>query len=339
MLRMKPLLAKKNLKRILPFAPAIVVVLGFAIVGIIVTVASHAATSTAAKEAESGVIAGNAASKTDTTNKASGGKYVGFGAAGTTPPTPTPPPGGGTPPSGEAVPIGDLPGWKQTFVDDFTKDAPLGSWGTSDSQKVVYTGDHGGKWQEYPDGWSSTYTGGTSGYEPAQVLSVHDGVLDFHLHPVNGHPAGANPSPQGTGSSQYQTYGRYTARFKVDSGLSDYYAAWLLWPSGDGNGSSAESDFPEGHLTSSVGGFAHYGGGSQDEISGGGAKFTDWHTYTQDWMPGKRIYYIDGKQVGQSTNQVWSQEERWQLQTEVNGGGSSDGHLDLDWVAVYSYAP
>src|SRR5436190_1772179 len=44
-------------------------------------------------------------------------------------------PTGSTGPSGQAVPIGDLPApggvWHQTLVDDFTKDAPLGSWATT----------------------------------------------------------------------------------------------------------------------------------------------------------------------------------------------------------------
>jgi hypothetical protein len=53
-------------------------------------------------------------------------------------------------------------------VDDFTIDAALGSWGTNNSQTVVYTGDHGGKWVEYPDGWPSTYTNGKPGYQPKQ---------------------------------------------------------------------------------------------------------------------------------------------------------------------------
>src|SRR5262245_31618283 len=48
-------------------------------------------------------------------------------------------PGGGPPaasappaptPSGEAAPTGDLPGWRQIFLDDFTQD--VASWGDCD---------------------------------------------------------------------------------------------------------------------------------------------------------------------------------------------------------------
>jgi len=73
--------------------------------------------------------------------------------------------------------------WTLVGQDDFTKDAPLGSF-ASDGSSVVYTGDHGMQWMEYGDGWPSTYTGGKVGYEPSQVQSVHDGVLDWFLHNV-----------------------------------------------------------------------------------------------------------------------------------------------------------
>ena len=67
--------------------------------------------------------------------------------------------------------------------DTFTKDAPLGSFASTDMNAVVYTGDHGMGWTEYPDGWPSTYSGkGVEGYSPSTVQSVHDGMLDFYLH-------------------------------------------------------------------------------------------------------------------------------------------------------------
>jgi hypothetical protein len=258
-------------------------------------------------------------------------------------------PTGSTGPSGQVVPTGDLPApggaWHQTFVDDFTKDAPLGSWGTNNSQTVVYTGDHGGKWVEYPDGWPSTYTNGQPGYQPKQVLSVHDGVLDFYLHNVNSLPSGANPSPLVTGTSQYQTYGRYTARIKSDT-VPNYHAAWLLWPVLDKNGGCAESDFPETNLgNDTVTAFAHNSTKCKDysvqKEYDSTTRIDDgtWHTYTQEWGPGFRKYYLDNTLLGTSTTRVWSQNERWQLQTEPDGAGNTAGHLLVDWVAGYAYAP
>jgi hypothetical protein len=124
-------------------------------------------------------------------------------------------------PSGQAMPIGDLPGWKQIFAEDFTVNAPTGSWGAScatdpdPANKIVYTGANGTQWRTYPDCYTDTYQ--HRPYRSDQVLSVHDGVLDFYLHNVNGQPAGANPSPviNAATASQYQTYGRYTVRFKT----------------------------------------------------------------------------------------------------------------------------
>jgi beta-glucanase (GH16 family) len=74
--------------------------------------------------------------------------------------------------------------------------------------------------------------------------------------------------------------------------------------------------------------------------------FASWHVYTQEWGPGYRSYYIDGKYVYTSTNKVWSQPERWQLQVEPSpltqnqpdgGLGQSDGgtgHAYISWVWI-----
>ena len=63
-------------------------------------------------------------------------------------------------PSGEAMPVGDLPGWKQIFTDDFTTDVPLGSF-----PKAVTT-----KWGVYVDGGKDTSKHGT--YMPSKVVSI-----------------------------------------------------------------------------------------------------------------------------------------------------------------------
>jgi hypothetical protein len=250
--------------------------------------------------------------------------------------------GGCTDPSGQCLPATPS-GYQAVCLEDFTVNAPTGSWGTTNASQVVYTGDHGCQWVEYPDGWPSTNSKGQPGYEPSQVLSVHDGMLDFYLHNVNGLPAGANPSPilPNTGS-QYQTYGMYEIRAKVAYNdaynLGDYHIAWLLWPQNDSNWQYAESDFPEADLNATqVCGYAHYGGkGAQDSYCAN-IDFTQWHTYTQVWGPGYRSYYLDGQLLGTSTNQVWSGIERLQIQTEPSGRNDGDsGHVLVDWAAVYA---
>jgi hypothetical protein len=230
-------------------------------------------------------------------------------------------------------------------MDTFTKSAPVGAFAQSTNNQVVYTGDHGMSWTGYGDGWTSTYSGGKEGYQPSTVLSVHDGVLDFHVHnDTGGNPVGANPSPL-PGGNRYQTYGVWSFCERVAPAdvhnLDDFYQAPLLWPQNDGDSPSSESDFPEGNLAGpDLKGFAHYGGsGAQDYFSIRGLMpafaATQWHVYTQEWGPGFRSYYVDGQLVGTSTHQVWSGPERWQLQVEPSGSNDgASGDVLIAWVWI-----
>jgi hypothetical protein len=245
-------------------------------------------------------------------------------------------------PSGVRMPVGNLRGWRQVFAEDFTKPAPLGSFANRCSpDKVVYTGSSGTKWVEYPNCYHDTRHVGSGGYDGRHVLSVHDGVLDYWLHAVKGKAVAANPSPLIGRRSGYQTYGRFSARMRVDSHhLRDYYIAWLLWPRDNSAWQCAESDFPEGPLAgTSVSYFAHHGCHGAQDTRRVRVDLTRWHTYTQIWKPGKRAYYIDGRLVGRSTTRVWSHPERWQLQVETLSDGRSSGHVLVDWVTVYRYVP
>lgn len=239
------------------------------------------------------------------------------------------------------MPTGDLPSWQQIFAEDFTKDASLGSMGSDDNAgKIVYTGANNTKWVTYPKTYLDTYQ--KRPYRSDKVLSVHDGMLDFYLHSVDGQPAGANPSPVIDGKSQYQTYGRYSARFKLESNspMNEYYIAWLLWPENDADWQCAESDFPEMPLNDDkVKVVAHYGCMGEQDLLYKQIDVKQWHTYTQEWLPDKRNYYLDDTLIATSTNQVFSKPQRWQLQTETNGQGDSSGHLLVDWAVVYKYSP
>ena len=243
-------------------------------------------------------------------------------------------------PNGNVVAGGHT--WTLEGQDDFTKNAPIGSF-ASDGNTPVYMGDHGMSWDEYGDGWTSTYSGGAPGYMPSAVQSVHDGVLDWYLHNYKGTPVAANPSPL-PGGHQTQTYGRYSLCEKLvpaDSHmLDDFYQAMLLWPQNDSDSPSAESDFPEGPLNaSSFSAYAHWGGsGAQDVFDTQTINTTQWHVYTQEWGPGFRRYYIDGNLLGVSTNQVTSLPERWQLQVEPSGSDDGDtGHVYVGWVVIWSF--
>ncbi|NTY60238.1 carbohydrate-binding domain-containing protein [Mycolicibacterium sphagni] len=238
-----------------------------------------------------------------------------------------------------AAPVADLPGWTHTFADNFTRDAPLGSWANlSNPTKVVYVGSDGQQWLTYPQTFTDTYQ--HRPYRADEVLSVSNGTMDFYLHNVAGQPAGANPSPVLPGGTQYQTYGRYSARLKVDTPtLSEYHIAFLLWPKSELWPNDGEEDFPEGALSSTSNAYAHYARatGGQDGV-GTGVMFTDWHVYTIEWLPGHIRFYLDDDLVLDSTKYIPSKPMRWQLQVETDGNGTNSGHLLVDWVSVWSYA-
>lgn len=245
-----------------------------------------------------------------------------------------------TPPNGDLTdaPVADLPGWKHVIADNFTRDAPLGSWANpSDPGKVVYVGADGQKWLTYPQTFTDTYQ--HRPYRPDQVLSVSNGTLDYYLHNVDGQPAGANPSPILPNGTQYQTYGRYSVRLKADtSTLSEYHIAFLLWPQSELWPNDGEVDFPEGALSSTSKAFAHYARatGGQDGADTG-KTFTDWHVYTVEWLPGHVRFYLDDNLVLDSTKYVPSKPMRWQLQIETDGNGTNSGHVLVDWVSIWSY--
>ena len=231
-------------------------------------------------------------------------------------------------PSGESAPRGNLPGWTQTYVEDFNQNVATGSF------PGVYT-DH---WYAYSDGIKDTSKNGT--YMPSKVLSVHDGVLDYAIRTEGGQHLVSAPVLKDTYG---QVYGRYSVRFRSDS-LPGYKNAWLLWPDSERWPTDGEIDFPEGDLNGTINGFAHYAssGGGQDQFSSG-ASFNAWHTATIEWLPGKVTFSLDGKVLGSSTQNVPTTAMHWVMQTEtaLSGGAPAAGvagHVLVDWVALYKRA-
>ena len=169
-------------------------------------------------------------------------------------------------PSGESVPIGDLPGWKQVFYDDFQggsvsvgqfADCSSSTETCSDLPLAMQS-----KWWDYPDGWLDTT--GNCEYEPSQTLSVSGGILNMFIHTSSsGTCMAAAPVaklPNGD-SSNGQLYGMYSVRMRSDP-VSGYLAAFLLWPDSENWPQDGEIDFPDGSLTGGAGGFLHVQGGT-----------------------------------------------------------------------------
>ncbi len=206
---------------------------------------------------------------------------------------------------------------------------------------------------KYPN-WYAYATGAKDsakvGIMDNSILSVSNGMLNMRLHTgADGVPRGAAPYPIINGGSALnlnnvnQLYGRYEVRFRADA-TPGYATAWLLWPQSETWPRDGEIDFPEGSLDGTIKAFMHRQGGTsgsdQDAFSTS-ATFSDWHTTTLEWTPGKVVFYIDGKVIGTSTNRVPNTPMHWVLQTETAYGkkpaASAVSNVQIDYVKVWGY--
>ena len=242
-------------------------------------------------------------------------------------PAPVPNPTPSTP-SGQAMPVGDLAGWHQTFSDDFT---------TSQAQGT-FPGSYASKWQSYNGFRDSS----GNGMYNQNIISMHDGEMDLNLKTINGVPQGAAPSPITTGGWKGQTYGRYTIRYRSDW-MPGYGSGWLLWPD-SGNWNDGEIDFPEGGLGGTMQAFNHCVGNASNNCTAvnSGVTFIDWHTATVEWSPAGVFFILDGKVIGSDTTNIPTKPLHWVLQTGTSGplpAAGLDGHVLIDWVSIYTYSP
>ena len=227
----------------------------------------------------------------------------------------------------DQLPLGDLPGWRQVFLEDFAEPAPRGEF------LEIYKD----RWGAYKEGWKDTSGNGT--YSPSRVLSVKDGNLDFLLHSEDTKSFVAAPFPKIPDAAK--RYGRYSVRFRADA-VEGYKVAWLLWPESDA-WSEGEIDFPEGRLTRTIKGYSHCVDRPRDNCLGidTGASFQEWHVATTEWTAGRVTFYLDGLQVGTTTRSVPSTPMRWVLQTETRVAADAPdtdarGHVEVDWVAAWA---
>ena len=236
-------------------------------------------------------------------------------------------------PSGQPMPVGDLPGWRQIFTDNFAVPVPLGSF-----PRAVAS-----KWQGY-DGLTDTTGHGT--YLPGQVVSVSGGLMNLHLHTDGGKALVAAPIAKlpGAGRGAGITYGRYAMRFRADP-VPGYKTAWLLWPDTD-NWSDGEIDFPEGDLTGTIMGAMHHVGDPKNSSNyGTRIGYATWHTAILEWTAQSVTFTLDGKILGQFTDAslIPHGPMHWVLQTETSinkpaPAASAAGNVQIDWVAVWAQA-
>lgn len=250
------------------------------------------------------------------------------------------------------APRGDLPNWKQVFVDDFDEygNIPVGSFSdcnhNTNDYKQAYCGGLKeplrSRWWAYPQGWPDTarqrqYP--VSGqYNPDETVSIEDGKLKVVMKSVRKNNEIENQVaalvPKATVG---QTYGRYAIRFKTDS-TPGFKIAWLLWPDKDGSCERCEIDFPETELDTEIKGYMHHKlEGRNMQINEQSNKViqdyyltkekpSEWHTAVIEWSPGKVEFFLDGKKlqgenpqgdtISASTQNVPDQPMTWVIQSE-----------------------
>ena len=239
-------------------------------------------------------------------------------------------------PSGQAMPVGDLPGWHQIFADNFANDSyPVGS----------LTGCGHGPCTGAPNldwGGSSDGTPDTSGhcvYDESHTVSITGGVLNIFAHTdPSGVCMGANIRPLIPSFS----YMAYSIRFRGDP-VAGFKECMLLWPV---DGVHGEIDYPENHLDSTITGTLHtIAGGSPKQLFDSGVASTSWHTATMEWTPTSVTFVLDGTVVKTTSLDVPQTPMTLMVRAAsdiapaVKPPASSQGNLQVDWVTVYSYAP
>lgn len=188
-------------------------------------------------------------------------------------------------------------------------------------------------------------TSGKGLYAPDQVVSVHDSVLDFHLHSSGSQPLVATVLPAGYRGYTHQ---RVSIRYRADQ-VPGYKFVMILWPlSGDWN--EGEIDWPEGDLAGDVRPVSAVPGSydpsteamtflpEDPTVAPGGQ--TDWHVATVEWTAEAVRFSWDDELLETVTGAVPTTPMRVTLQAETithDDAVPSDasGHVLVDWVVAY----
>lgn len=255
----------------------------------------------------------------------------------------------GTNPSGEAMP-GEVSGWKLIFADDFNGTVPVGAFSdcdnNTDTPQATCNGlqaypEYYENWWAYPNTWSDTAKSGADGntgapfggvYHPEDTVFVDNGAMHVKMF----RPAAGGDNHVGTvvpRKCMDHQYGRYVERFKVVQADPGFKSAHLFY------GGGFEIDYPENDYGGTISGYTHPGGGNVSSD----AKWTEWHTTAIEWTAGKVTFFMDGREIGTSTNQIPNIPLSWVLQNESSILGpyaepGATAQLDIDWVACYSPA-
>jgi hypothetical protein len=240
-------------------------------------------------------------------------------------------------PSGQAMPVGDIPGWHQVFADNFANDSyPLGSF--TGCKLTRCAGAPNVPWGAVPDGHPDTSR--NCQYFPSKTLSITNGVMNIFMH--------TEPTGMCMDASVYPLvpaplqFGMYSIRFRSDV-VAGYKGIAFLWPMDHVHG---EIDFPEANLDAPIHGFLHtIAGGAQFQRFVSTASWSSWHTATLQWTPSSVTFVLDGTSLGTTALNVPQTPMRLAVRAESDLLGapkpspSAQGNLQVDWATLYSYAP
>lgn len=250
-------------------------------------------------------------------------------------PTPTPTPTATPTAVPTTLPVGDVTSngrtWRQSYAEDFTKPAALGTVAS------VYPG------MGLYDGFQDTSGLGT--YAPAKVLSVADGNLDFDFHSEDGRPLVAAVMPDGYAP---HTTARVSIRYKTTV-TDGYKFVGMLWPSSD-EWNDGEIDWPESltlgaspRPASAIPGTYANRHVKYDRSVQVHAKTdtTEYHVATTEWDAGIVRFYWDGELVSSTTEAVPTKPMRVTLQGETwtdHGAVPTDasGTVSVDWISIWN---
>lgn len=248
-----------------------------------------------------------------------------------------------TDPSGQPMPIGNLPGWRQVFASDFANETyPVGSFTTCSHDGCAGTPTV--PWGAAADG--TLDTSGHCEYYPSQTLSVSGGIMNVFIHTASdGVCMTDDLHPVIPGYPDGMTYGMYTIRFRA-AAIPGYKLVDLFWPV---NEQSGEIDFPEDQdLGAPMMAFFHQiAGGPNTDWFNSEVLSTGWNTATVQWTPTSVAYMLNGTTIGTvTTPTVIPQTPMYvDFDSESQERGApkplptASGTLQIAWATVYAYDP
>jgi hypothetical protein len=247
--------------------------------------------------------------------------------ASPTPARTIPPLRDGIAPSGVPMPIGEIPGWYQTFTDDFVGNSLNDQWFRYSGGP---SGDNGGWFMpsHVSVGGGILTVKGAKEQTPRGVLYATGGVSNHNVFS--------------------QKYGRFDVRFRMDRGVGIAYAI-LLWPTSGKWPPELDIIEDNGRDRQSTSATMHYDPDDKKIQRQTRADFTQWHTATLEWTPGHLVYRLDGKVWATiDSSRVPDEPMDLALQTQAWGCGGTweacpnsttppEVNLQIDWVSLYGW--